>query len=166
MSGNEGRKEKRQNRQKSYQTLPLLRRLRGEPYRKSTIPVANNDTTAKRECSTILLQTTAQQPRTTSQHRPLAHFFFLFLNSFTCCCSYTGETAEKVLAAGDADAICFGRPFISNPDLPARFANGWPLAADAEYATWFFPDVPERTKYNSGWGYIDFPTHEAEQVKA
>ena len=31
---------------------------------------------------------------------------------------FTGETAEAAIAAGHADAIAFGRIFISNPDLP------------------------------------------------
>jgi 2,4-dienoyl-CoA reductase-like NADH-dependent reductase (Old Yellow Enzyme family) len=25
------------------------------------------------------------------------------------------------------DLICFDRPFIANPGLPARFASNWPL---------------------------------------
>jgi N-ethylmaleimide reductase len=40
---------------------------------------------------------------------------------------FTSETAENVLSSGDADAIAFGRLFISNPDLPARLASGAPL---------------------------------------
>ena len=31
------------------------------------------------------------------------------------------------LATGAADLIAFGKPFLANPDLPARFANGAPL---------------------------------------
>ncbi|MGK7906705.1 MAG: alkene reductase [Synechococcus sp.] len=63
-------------------------------------------------------------------------------------CGYTLETAENAIAAGDADAIAFGRPFISNPDLVERFANGWPLNPDAEMADWYSP-----TGSN---GYTDF----------
>jgi N-ethylmaleimide reductase len=37
---------------------------------------------------------------------------------------FTKETAEKVVAAGHADAIAFGRLFIANPDLPERFRRG------------------------------------------
>ena len=38
-----------------------------------------------------------------------------------------------------ADAIAFGRPYISNPDLVERFANGWPLAEDAPMDVWYMP---------------------------
>ena len=40
---------------------------------------------------------------------------------------FTGETAEAAVAAGHADAIAFGRIFISNPDLPRRLRRGFPL---------------------------------------
>ncbi len=40
---------------------------------------------------------------------------------------FTGETAEAAIAAGHADAIAFGRIFISNPDLPRRLREGFPL---------------------------------------
>jgi N-ethylmaleimide reductase len=40
---------------------------------------------------------------------------------------FTGETAEAAIAAGHADAIAFGRIFISNPDLPRRLKHGYPL---------------------------------------
>lgn len=37
------------------------------------------------------------------------------------------DTAEEKIAAGLADFIAFGKPFISNPDLVERFKNDWPL---------------------------------------
>ncbi len=37
---------------------------------------------------------------------------------------YTGESAEAAIAAGDVDAVAFGRNFIANPDLPKRLAVG------------------------------------------
>ncbi|GBG03193.1 alkene reductase [Azospira sp. I13] len=40
---------------------------------------------------------------------------------------YSGATAEAAVAAGAADAVAFGRPFISNPDLPRRLKSGAPL---------------------------------------
>lgn len=40
---------------------------------------------------------------------------------------FTKASGEEVLAAGDADAVAYGRLFISNPDLPRRFALDAPL---------------------------------------
>jgi N-ethylmaleimide reductase len=40
---------------------------------------------------------------------------------------YTRELAEGVIRSGAADAVAFGRPFLSNPDLVERFQNNWPL---------------------------------------
>ncbi len=40
---------------------------------------------------------------------------------------FTGESAEAAIAADHADAIAFGRIFISNPDLPRRLREGFPL---------------------------------------
>jgi N-ethylmaleimide reductase len=40
---------------------------------------------------------------------------------------FTGETANAAIAEGHADAIAFGRHFISNPDLPHRLQHGQPL---------------------------------------
>ena len=60
---------------------------------------------------------------------------------------YTYETASVDLESGLADAISFGRPFISNPDLPARLSNGITLAQD-NFRTW----------YTQGReGYTDYP---------
>ncbi len=63
---------------------------------------------------------------------------------------YTQETAEAKIAAGHAVMIAFGRPYISNPDLVERFANGWPLAPEADMATWYRPQEA---------GYIDWPAY-------
>jgi 2,4-dienoyl-CoA reductase-like NADH-dependent reductase (Old Yellow Enzyme family) len=60
---------------------------------------------------------------------------------------FTQETAEQVIAAGEADAVAFGQLFIANPDLPERFANSAPLNA---------PDPA--TFYMQGeHGYVDYP---------
>ncbi|HEY6917601.1 MAG TPA: alkene reductase [Allosphingosinicella sp.] len=70
----------------------------------------------------------------------------LVLNS-----DYTLERAQAALSEGEADAISFGRPFISNPDLPQRLALGADLAHD-DQSTWY-SQGPE--------GYIDYPEAEA-----
>jgi len=60
---------------------------------------------------------------------------------------FTQATAGQVLAAGEADAVAFGVPFLSNPDLPDRFRQNAPLNE---------PDPP--TFYGSGSkGYTDYP---------
>lgn len=66
----------------------------------------------------------------------------LVLNS-----DYGAATGQAALDSGVADAIAFGRPFISNPDLPRRLREGLPLAPD-NMATWY-SQGPE--------GYVDYP---------
>ncbi len=60
---------------------------------------------------------------------------------------YTRDSADEDLASGLADAISFGRPFISNPDLPRRLADGIALMPD-NFKTWYSP---------TGEGYTDYP---------
>jgi 2,4-dienoyl-CoA reductase-like NADH-dependent reductase (Old Yellow Enzyme family) len=60
---------------------------------------------------------------------------------------FTFETAQETLAAGEADAIAFGVPYIANPDLVARFKAGAPLNP-ANPSTFYIPG-PE--------GYTDYP---------
>ncbi len=57
------------------------------------------------------------------------------------------HTAEQVLAAGEADAVAFGKAFIANPDLPRRLALDAPLNA---------PD-PSTFYHASAEGYTDYP---------
>ncbi|MEO1669980.1 MAG: alkene reductase [Cyanobacteria bacterium J06631_2] len=67
-------------------------------------------------------------------------------------CGYDRTKAEQAIASGDADLIAFGRAYISNPDLVARFANNWELNPDAEVDIWYSPGAE---------GYTDFPAHQA-----
>jgi N-ethylmaleimide reductase len=60
---------------------------------------------------------------------------------------YDLARGEADLASGLADAISFGRPFISNPDLVERLRIGAPLAPDV-MANWY-SQGPE--------GYTDYP---------
>ncbi|WP_425400304.1 alkene reductase [Aeoliella sp.] len=70
---------------------------------------------------------------------------------------YTKEAADETIAAGDADLIAFGRPFISNPDLVERFANGWSLAEAAHVSLWYGPGAR---------GYTDFPRYNVAKASA
>ncbi len=70
-------------------------------------------------------------------------------------CGYDRNSAEKAIASGDADLIAFGRPYISNPDLVARFANNWELNSEAEMSIWYSFDAE---------GYTDFPTYQESNL--
>lgn len=52
-----------------------------------------------------------------------------FSGPFISAGGYTPETAHSAVAEGKADAIAFGRLYISNPDLAQRIEKGAPLAA-------------------------------------
>ncbi len=72
----------------------------------------------------------------------------LFNGPFAAGGAFDRESGNALLASGGADFIVFGKPFTSNPDLPARFATGAAL-------TPFNAD----TFYSPGEkGYTDFPS--------
>jgi N-ethylmaleimide reductase len=56
-------------------------------------------------------------PNTFTMLRPL------FAGPFLAGGGFTRETGEAALAAGQADFIVYGKLFVSNPDLPLRFAK-------------------------------------------
>jgi len=62
---------------------------------------------------------------------------------------FTGEAANAAIAEGHADAIAFGRIFISNPDLPRRLAHGFPLTP-YNRVTFYGGEAA---------GYTDYPEH-------
>jgi N-ethylmaleimide reductase len=57
------------------------------------------------------------------------------------------DSAAAAIEQGDADAISFGRYFVSNPDLPRRIREGLPLAAYDRDTFYTF----------EAKGYIDYP---------
>jgi N-ethylmaleimide reductase len=68
---------------------------------------------------------------------------------------FDATSAEAAVAAGYADAIAFGRYFISNPDLPARIRHGIP-----------FTPYNRATFYGGGpAGYTDYPFHDEMQQR-
>jgi 2,4-dienoyl-CoA reductase-like NADH-dependent reductase (Old Yellow Enzyme family) len=71
----------------------------------------------------------------------------LFGGVFIANEKFTKESAEKIIETGSADAVSFGVPFISNPDLPKRFAENLPLN-----------ETNFQTIYALGaTGYTDYP---------
>ena len=62
-------------------------------------------------------------------------------------CGYTQEAAEERIAENSADVIAFGRPFITNPDLPERFKNNWPLNPFEDMSLWYTSGAEGYTDY-------------------
>ena len=59
----------------------------------------------------------------------------------------TKQTAEQVIASGEADAVAFGKLFIANPDLPRRLKLDAPLN-EPRSETFYAPTAD---------GYTDYP---------
>ena len=77
----------------------------------------------------------------------------LVLNS-----DYFYDNATEALAENKADAISFGRTFMTNPDLPERFRQGTELNPIDFTPTWYSQGAE---------GYTDYPTmEEAAKVSA
>ena len=87
----------------------------------------------------------------------LAEFRKIYDGTLMGNCDYDREEAESEIAQGHTDLIAFGRPYISNPDLVARFANGWELNPDADQSVWYSFDAE---------GYTDFPTYQQSSAAA
>lgn len=69
--------------------------------------------------------------------------------------NYNAERAEQVLSAGWVDLVAFGRPFVANPDFPARLQAGYPMAEMK----------PEYLFGGSALGYADYSAyHSAYQA--
>ena len=84
------------------------------------------------------------EPMTLEDFRPL------FDGAIMGNCGYTFESATQAVATQKADLIAFGRPYISNPDLPDRYKNSWPLSAF---------DNPEKWYGGGAEGYSDYPVY-------
>jgi 2,4-dienoyl-CoA reductase-like NADH-dependent reductase (Old Yellow Enzyme family) len=85
-------------------------------------------------------------------------FFQKFRKAFPGTVIVTGgltkQIAEQLLRDDIADLFGFGVLYISNPDLPERFKNGWPLAT-----------ADPKTFYGgSAKGYTDYPAYQDEPV--
>jgi N-ethylmaleimide reductase len=62
--------------------------------------------------------------------------------------NYTKEEADAAIAAHQVDVVSFGKAFLANPDLPARFAKNASL--NEPKPDFFYTPGAE--------GYTDYPT--------
>jgi N-ethylmaleimide reductase len=75
------------------------------------------------------------------------HFRPLYKGTLMINGAFDQEKGNQVLEDGDADIVAFGKPYIANPDLVARFEN------NLELASW-----NQDTFYTTGAeGYTDYP---------
>ena len=65
---------------------------------------------------------------------------------------FTAASAEAEVAEGKADAVAFGKYFISTPDLPRRIAEGHPFAPFEAESFYGYGRPDPRI------GYTDYPT--------
>lgn len=70
-------------------------------------------------------------------------------------CGLTVDIAEGLVRSGTADLVAFGRLYMSNPDLPERIANKWPLEPEAAYENWWAPIGAK--------GYSDYPCYKEDE---
>jgi N-ethylmaleimide reductase len=75
------------------------------------------------------------------------HLRKIFKGKIIAAGGFEPDTAETIVEKGDADAVAFGRHFLSNPDLPKRIKLGVPLN-DYDRDTFYTFDAH---------GYIDYP---------
>lgn len=88
-------------------------------------------------------------------HVDLRKLRSLFKGPYMANNQYDAELAYQARRHDTADLVCFGRPFIANPDLVERLKTGAALA-EAPRETWYGGD--ER-------GYTDWPTLGSPQTK-
>lgn len=82
------------------------------------------------------------QPSTSALFRPL------YKGNIIAAGGFDREGAEAFVSSDQADAVAFGRFFISNPDLPERLASNAPLTP-----------YDRKTFYGgSAKGYVDYPS--------
>ncbi|MBU3822216.1 alkene reductase [Flavobacteriaceae bacterium XHP0103] len=83
------------------------------------------------------------------------HFRPLYNGTLMINSGFTQEKGNKIIEAGYADLVSFGKLYISNPDLVERFENNLELA-DWDADTFYTPGTK---------GYTDYPkAEELQQV--
>jgi N-ethylmaleimide reductase len=84
-------------------------------------------------------------------HLPVRVFRPMFDGVLITNSNFTYDKAQAYLKEGWADAVAFGKAFISNPDLPERFRRG---GSNATLNAW-----DDTTFYGQGAkGYTDYPS--------
>lgn len=78
-----------------------------------------------------------------------AHFRKIYQGHLMLNGEYDRESGEAALQDGLGDSICYGRPFIANPDLPERIRHNHPWA-DSKTSTYYLGGKE---------GYITFPPY-------
>lgn len=78
------------------------------------------------------------------------HFRKAYAGTLIVAGGFDQSSAQAALQEGKADLIGFGQPFVANPDLVERMANGWPLA-----------QARRETLYglHGAAGYTDYPRY-------
>lgn len=68
--------------------------------------------------------------------------------------AFDQEKGNQVIQDGFADAVAYGKPFISNPDLVERFENH-AILAEWDTATFYTPGEK---------GYTDYPSYQEQEL--
>lgn len=79
----------------------------------------------------------------------IGHYRKLYNGFLIANAGYDRDEGNREIENGRADAIAYGRPFIPNPDLVARFENNWPLV-EPDSSTFYTGDKK---------GYIDYENY-------
>jgi N-ethylmaleimide reductase len=83
----------------------------------------------------------------------IGHYRHIYKGLLVANGNYDPNEAEAEVQSGRADAIAFGRPFISNPDLVNRIKNQWPLT-ESDDSTYYTPGP---------LGYTDYPAYQSDK---
>jgi N-ethylmaleimide reductase len=82
------------------------------------------------------------------------HFRPIFPGPLIANVNMDAERGNRLIEAGIADLVAYGRPYIANPDLVQRFAIGAPMAA-----------IDWETVYGAGpRGYSDYPAFQPSDL--
>ncbi|QLE01700.1 alkene reductase [Galbibacter sp. BG1] len=77
------------------------------------------------------------------------HYRPLYNGTLMINTNFNQEKGNGIIEEENADLVSFGKPFISNPDLPERFALNAPIA-EWDEDTFYVPGAK---------GYTDYPTY-------